>query len=316
MQRKFFTLLALGVITGLAYTATVWFPETSADKVFASALTVAVLYGVLSFGAEEFFAARLNDNKTRYGFRKAMSFILIILIAVVLLRIWVPNPQALLVAYGVVAAGIAVALQDLVKNLAGSIAIFLGGLFQVGNRVEIDGTYGDVIDIGLFNTTLLEIREWIDADQATGRITTVPNGVVLSKPIQNFTKHHKYLWDELAITVTAESNWGEAMRLLGEIGHEHTKEFVAEADRSLTRLERYYYVEGHVLEPNVYVAPAADGYALTLRYVVNAWKRRSTNSDIWGHVIRVFSERADIEIAPPVLARMEYPVAGTDVSKT
>lgn len=100
------------------------------------------------------------------------------------------------------------------------------------------------------------------------------------------------------------------MRLMGEIGQEHTSDFIDAAEQSLTRLERFYYVEGHVLNPNVYVSLAPDGYSLTLRYVVDAWQRRSTTSDIWGHVIRVFDERDDIFIAPPTLARVEYPLPG------
>jgi len=172
----------------------------------------------------------------------------------------------------------------------------------------MNGVTGDVIDIGLFYTTLLEVRNWIDADQATGRIVSVPNGSVLHQPVRNYTKQHKYLWDELKLVVTPESNWEEAMRLLGEIGQEHTKDFIEEADKSLTRLERYYYVEGHVLDPNVYITPVADGYSLTLRYVVDAWQRRSTHSNIWGHIIRVVDERDDMFVAPTTIASAEYPL--------
>jgi small-conductance mechanosensitive channel len=308
MTRKFFVLLALVIITGLSYLFSLWVEQTGTDKLFTSLVYITVLYAVFSIGIEEFFARRLSDSKTRYGFRKAVSLILILLTMVVLLRIWIPNPQALLVAYGVVAAGLAVALQDLVKNLAGSLTIFLGGIFKVGNRIEINGVTGDVIDIGLFNTTLLEIKNWIDADQATGRIVSVPNGAVLNQPIKNYTKQHQYLWDELTVVVTPESDWSEAMRLLGVIGKEHTEPFIEKADRSLSNLERYYYVEGHVLEPNVYVKPASDGYALTLRYVVDAWKRRSTNSDIWGHTIRLFAEHDQIFIAPTSIANPKYPL--------
>jgi small-conductance mechanosensitive channel len=308
MNRKFFTFFVLIIVTALAFLGSLWFESAAAKKVLQSLITITLLYGLISIGIGGFFARRLSDSKTRYSFRKAVSMILIGILAIVLLRIWVPNPQALLVAYGVVAAGIAVALQDLVKNIAGGLSIFISGVFRVGNRIEMNGVVGDVIDIGLFNTTLLEVRAWIDADQATGRIVTVPNGSALNKPVHNYTKHHQYLWDELNVVVTPESNWSEAMRLMGEIGLEHTSEFVDAADQSLTQLERYYYVEGHVLDPNVYVNLAADGYSLTLRYVVDAWKRRSTSSDILGHVIRVFEERGDIFIAPPTLARVEYPL--------
>jgi small-conductance mechanosensitive channel len=213
------------------------------------------------------------------------------------------------VAYGVIGAGLAVALQDVVKNLAGSIVILITGVYRVGNRIEINDTMGDVIDIGLFTTTMLEVREWLDADQATGRITTVPNGVVLTKPVQNYTKLHKYLWDELAIELTAESNWEEAMNIMSEIGETHTEQFVDDANKSLTRLERYYYVEGHVLKPNAYITPTTNGYTLTLRYVVDAWKRRTTNSDIWSDIIKAFAERSDIVIAPRTIASQKYPEA-------
>ena len=308
MNKKFFKLFVLVSLSAAAFAGNIWFESAAAEKLVQSLITITILYGLFSIGIGGFFARRLSDSKTRYSFRKAVSMILIVILAIVLLRIWVPNPQALLVAYGVVAAGIAVALQDLVKNVAGGLTIFVGGLFRVGNRIEMNGVVGDVIDIGLFNTTLLEVRSWIDADQATGRIVTVPNGSALNTPVHNYTKHHQYLWDEISLVVTPESDWSEAMRLMGEIGQEHTSEFIEAADQSLTRLERFYYVEGHVLDPNVYVNLAADGYSLTLRYVVDAWKRRSTSSDIWGHIIRVFDERDDIYIAPNTLAQVQYPL--------
>ena len=312
MTRKFFVLFSYAVLSAVSYVVSIWLTNTATENIFISVLALTVLYGIFSIVVEEVLVRKITDNKTRYSLRKTVSLILLLVVLVVWLRIWVPNPQALLVAYGVIAAGLAVALQDVVKNLAGSVTIFLTGIYKVGNRVEINGTHGDVIDIGLFNTTLLEVREWLDGDQATGRITTVPNGAVLSRAVQNYTKLHSYLWDELSIVVTAESNWGEAMRLIGEIAQQHTEEFIAEAEKSLTRLERYYYVEGHVLKPNVYVAPADDGYRLSLRYVVDAWQRRSTNSDIWGHIIRTFEERNDIVIAPNTISSMDYPIAGND----
>lgn len=309
MVRKFVLLLTYIVLVGLAYLLSIWLPNTTTENVFQSVLILTVLYGVFAVGLEEVVIRKVGDTKTRYSLRKTVSLIMMVLVCAAWLRVWVPNPEALLVAYGVIAAGLAVALQDVVKNLAGSITIFITGMYRVGNRIEVNDTVGDVIDIGLFNTTLLEVRGWLKADQATGRITTIPNGVVLTKSVKNYTKLHKYLWDELSLEVTAESNWGEAMRLIGEIGEEHTKDFITEAGQSLTRLERYYYVEGHVLKPNVYIAPSENGYAITLRYVVDAWQRRSTNSEIWGHILRVCEERDDIMIAPKTIASLAYPQA-------
>lgn len=307
MTRKLLLLTLFITTAGAVYLAQLRWPELVSVRFFQTVASVALLYGILAVGIEEIFVRRLSDSKARYSVRKALSLFLIFAVLVIWLRIWVPNPQALLVAYGVVAAGIAVALQDLIKNLAGSISVLLSGSFHVGNRIEINGVIGDVIDISLFHTTLLEVGGWIDADQATGRITVVPNGIVLSQPVQNYTRHHKYLWDEISVTVTSESDWGEAMRLMSEIGLEHTQAFIAAADTSLTHLERYYYVEGRVLDPNVYVKFDQNGYQLTLRYVVDAWQRRSTSSGIIGHIIRVFDEHDCIAIAPNSLASVPYP---------
>jgi small-conductance mechanosensitive channel len=134
---------------------------------------------------------------------------------------------------------------------------------------------------------------------------TVPNGSALNKPVHNYTKHHQYLSDEMSVVVTPESNWSEAMRLMGEIGQEHTSEFIEAADQSLTRLERFYYAEGHVLDPNVYVNLAAAGYSLTLRSVGRGVAAAQYQlRRLGGHVIRVFYERDDIFIAPTTLARV------------
>lgn len=312
MKQRFFTAGLLTIFSVLSYLFYQWSPSTIGERVFASLLSLLILYVLFRIFIEEIVARRITDAKTRYSFRKAVFLFLIIFVLIIWLRIWVPNPQTLLVAYGVVAAGLAVALQDVVKNLAGSIMIFMSGMFQVGNRIEINGTQGDVIDIGIFNTTLLEIRGWMTADQATGRITTIPNGVVLSKPVQNFTRHHEFLWDEISIVVTGESDWGEAMRIMGEIAEEHTADYMDEANRSLTRLERYYYVEGRVLDPDVYIEPSTNGYSLILRYVVSARKRRSTNSNIWGHILRVFDEHDKIFVAPTTIANTEYPKPKSD----
>lgn len=91
----------------------------------------------------------------------------------VVVRIWVEYTQTLLVSYGLIAAGITIALQDFFKNFVGGIMIFTTGTYRVGDRVEINSKFGDVIDIGIFYTTLLELKEWVEAEQPTGRISMV-----------------------------------------------------------------------------------------------------------------------------------------------
>ena len=308
MVTKIVIFVGLLAVSLLAFFADVFLSTEMAVKLFWSAISITILYGIFAVGIYELGIDKVPDKKARYSIRKAARLTWNVLLVVVLLWIWVPNPQALVVAYGVVAAGIAFALQDVIKNFAGGFIIFLGSQYRVGDRVEIKGVCGDVIDIGLFSTRLLEIQGWVAADQATGRIVTVPNGVVLNNPVHNYTHQHEFIWDELAVVVTAESDWSEAMRLLVDIATEHTKEYAGVAEKSLGNLQQQYYIDGRETHPRVFIANHDHGYQLVVRYVVDARARRVVNSNIWGHIIRVFSEHSAIAIAPSSFASVPYPI--------
>ena len=303
-------LLTLGVFTGIAVTVFAldqYLATYELQQVTYAATMVAVLYGIFRVGIEEVIVRRTSDARLRYTMRKAVSLIFIVLAVGVLLRIFVPNPEALLVAYGLLGAGVAIALQDLFKNFAGSIALFIGSSFRVGDRVEINGTYGDVIDIGLFYTTLLEIRAWVDGDQATGRILSVPNGAILYGVVKNYTKHYPFLWDELRVVVTAESDWRAAMHILGVSAHERTAATIESGRDSLHRMRRQFYIDARSLDPVVYMAPHDHGIALTVRYVVDAMERRAVQSQLWEVITTAFAEHPQIALAPPGFASVPYP---------
>ena len=308
MVTKIVIFVGLLAVSLLAFFADVFLSTEMAVKLFWSAISITILYGIFAVGIYELGIDKVPDKKARYSIRKAARLTWNVLLVVVLLWIWVPNPQALVVAYGVVAAGIAFALQDVIKNFAGGFIIFLGSQYRVGDRIEIRGVCGDVIDIGLFSTRLLEIQGWVAADQATGRIVTIPNGVVLNNPVHNYTHQHEFIWDELAVVVTAESDWSEAMRLLVDIATEHTKEYAGVAEKSLGNLQQQYYIDGRETHPRVFIANHDHGYQLAVRYVVGARARRVVNSNIWGHIIRVFSEHSAIAIAPSSFASVPYPI--------
>lgn len=120
---------------------------------------------------------------------------------IVLVEIWSGGKQQVTVAFDLISAGIAFALQDLLKNLAGGLLIYLNKMYGVGDRIEINSKVGDVMDIGIFYTTILEVREWVSAEQATGRLTSIPNGQVLSNHVNNHTKDHNFIWDEIHIPI-------------------------------------------------------------------------------------------------------------------
>jgi small-conductance mechanosensitive channel len=222
MIKKIFTFSALLAVTGLCWLLKTKYPLNNVDKLFYSLVAISISYFFLKVLLEGIVGRRIKEPKARYSLRKSAQLLFIFASSIIVLRVWIPNPQALLVAYGLVAAGVAIALQDVFKNFAGALSILLNSVYRVGDRIEINGKIGDVIDIGPFYTSLIELREWVDGDQTTGRIILLPNRQVLSFPIHNYTKDHNFLWDEIALPITYESDWRKAIELIEGIVKKHT----------------------------------------------------------------------------------------------
>ncbi len=277
------------------------------DEIIQSSFTLAVLYTVFQVLMIGFGVKRITDPKSAYRFRKTMSIVFYAVLVLALFRIWVEDPQALLVSYGIVAAGAAIALQDLIKNLAGGLMLLANNLFRVGDRIEVDKTMGDVIDIGLFNSTILEIQNWVEGDQATGRIVSIPNGGFLSKQVVNYTRDHEFIWDELMIPVTYKSDWKKASKLLKEVAKRRTKESMATADRQLKKLSRKFYIAERETLPQIFVATTDNWIELRLRYITHARERRATKTQLSISVLTMLDNHKDIEIASTTLDIIGFP---------
>ena len=117
---------------------------------------------------------------------------------------------------GLVSAGIAIALKDPLVNMVGWLFILIRQPFKVGDRIQIGSAAGDVIDIRLFQFSINEIGNWVDADQSTGRIIHIPNGIVFTEPQANYTAGFQYIWHEISVLITFESDWKKAKQILKE----------------------------------------------------------------------------------------------------
>lgn len=311
MFRKYFTFLALAVLSGLTWYVDRQFENVDLKKVFYSLLAVTASYLLFKLVLEGLVSRRIKDSKTRYSFRKTAQILFVVVSFIFVLRIWVPNPQALLVAYGLVAAGVAIALQDVFKNFAGALAILLSGIYRVGDRIEVNSRLGDVIDIGLFYTTLIELREWVDGDQTTGRITSLPNGQVLNSPVHNYTKDHNFLWDEIALPVTHDSNWKKAMEIIQSVVEEETSEITHRAEREISQLEEKYYLSKRNIEPAVFVTPTDNWILLRIRYVVDVRERRLVRNELSKRMLERIQRTPDITIASETLTVTNVPPSGS-----
>ena len=297
LSRKILLLLSLVLITVCFYIVKELFDKEYLMKSFHSMVSISVIFLIVKVILEEIFASRLKDYRFRYNTRKVLSIFFIILLLGTLLTIWIENTQAILVAYGVLAAGIAIALQDFFKGFTGGILILLNILYRVGDRLQIGDTTGDVMDIGIFYTTLLETRGWVKGDQATGRMVTLPNARVLSENIYNYTKDHSFLWDELRIPLTYDSNWESIIEPILKIISSETEEMTRTASKEIERIGEKYYLPKRDVQPMVYVNFDDSWINIHARFVTEAKRRRGISDSIQKRILKELLSRKDIKIA-------------------
>lgn len=242
---------------------------------------------------------RAQDPWLRYRWRKSVNYLTLLVGLVLIGRLWLEGVGSLATFLGLFAAGLAVALKDLVANLAGWAFIVWSRPFDVGDRIQVGAYAGDVIDLHLFQFTLNEIGNWVDADQSSGRIVHVPNGTVLSQPVANYDKGFRYIWSEIPVTVTFESNWKKAKGILETIARRHAEQLTEQVEKELLEASRRYLIAYTKLTPIVYVRVADHGIRLTLRYLIRSRFRRGSENAIWQDVLDAFAVEPDIDFAYP-----------------
>jgi small-conductance mechanosensitive channel len=240
-----------------------------------------------------------KNVKTRYQWKRTISFILPFIGLILVGSVWVQAFRQFGAFLGLFSAGLAIAMKDPLTNLAGWFFIVFRHPFVVGDRIQVAKFSGDVIDIRMFQFTLLEIGNWVDADQSTGRIIHLPNSLVFLKAQANYSTGFEYIWNEIPVTITFESNWKKAKGLLQDIVNRHAEHISKEAEREIFEASRSYMIYYTHLTPIVYTKVIDFGVKLTMRYLCNPRSRRGSENEIWEDVLTMIDLHKDIELAYP-----------------
>jgi len=240
---------------------------------------------------------RVRDAWGRYRWRKGLTYVLVVVGVVIVGRMWFAGVESLAQVLGLVAAGLAIALKEPLSNLAGWGFIIWRRPFEVGDRIQIGPHAGDVIDLGLFQFTLNEIGAWVQADQSSGRIIHVPNGKVFIDPVANYNKGFRYIWNEVPVLVSFESDWRKAKQILTKIAVKHAEHLTAQAEQELLAASQQYLINYRKLTPIVYTKVVDSGVQLTIRYLIEPRKRRGTEHAIWEDILTEFAACPDIDLA-------------------
>ena len=166
---------------------------------------VVILLAVVRAAVLAIVHRRIEDTAVWYRTRKLLSYTITLVGFVVLSSIWLEG-SGIATYIGFLTAGLAIALSDVLKNLAGWLYIVTRRPFRLGDRIEIAGHRGDVVDIRAFRFTLLEIENRVAAEQSTGRLLHVPNGLAFTETLANYTEGFRFVWHEVPVLITFESN--------------------------------------------------------------------------------------------------------------
>ena len=261
-----------------------WLLDPVIGKLVAVVVTLLVMFAVVRF-AQRSVSRYLKDVDTRYRARKFISFLGYLAALVIIATAFSDKLGGFTVAFGVAGAGIAFALQEVIASVAGWVAISVGSFYSPGDRVQVGGIRGDVIDVSILRTTLMEMGEWVAADLYTGRIVRVANSFVFKEPVFNYSGDFPFLWDEIVLPVKYGSDWKLAREMLRGLVDEVLVGYAAEVKDSWLNMVRQYRVEEANVEPMITLRATDNWIEFTVRYVVDYRKRRWMKDHLFTRIL-------------------------------
>ncbi len=251
---------------------------------------IAALVGILviytSFRVlEQTLPRRFGPADARYRVRKFVVFSGYLTTLLFLAMLFEDRLGRLSFAIGVIGAGVAVALQDVVASIAGAFSIGFSKLYAVGDRVQIGDTRGDVIDIGLLRTTLMETGDWVSRDQYNGRLVRIPNSTVLKVSVFNYSQGFRFVWDEIKVVLSVTSDCQLAKEMLLRVAQAAVGEYLAGAQASWKYISDNFQIENSRLEPTVSLAVNSGSLEFSLSYVINYTKRTAMKTQLFTKIV-------------------------------
>lgn len=262
-----------------------------------------ILYKVLN----RVIKRQVKDITHRHSLRALTRNIIIVTVIILVVLVWLRPQQNLTVVIGLAVAGIILAAQSAISSFSGFLLIISSNIYGIGDRISINNVTGDVMDIGFMRTTIMEVGQWVKADQYTGRIVTISNKALFDNPVFNYTRHWGYLWDEIMIPVTYTSDWRLASDIMSELGNKHTAELQEDAEAKLTKLTDRFPLKQTTVEPSVYFVMTDNWIEITLRFVVDAQERRKVKAQLNRELLQRIDEEENITVASATFDIVGFP---------
>jgi len=237
--------------------------------------------------------------RERYRWRKTTLHIATFLFIAVSGALLIEAFSELVTFFSFVAGALVLALRYPILGIAGWVFIMGKRPFEVGDRIQIGEHRGDVIDQRLFMFSLMEIGNWVGDEQSTGRVIHIPNGMIFQNPIANYSRGFEYIWNELHVLITFESDWRKAKGILTKIAERHSENLSSAAEKKLKRAAKKYMIFYQKLTPIVYTSVKDSGVMLSIRHLCEPRSRRGVTQEFWEDILTAFEKEKNINFAYP-----------------
>ena len=258
-----------------------WISKVHWENKLIITLIILIILVIARILFKKIFLKRIENIRYRYKYSKIFNYLLYFIAFVFVMRTWYSGINSLMTALGILSAGFAFIFKDLLICFIGWIFIIVRKPFEIGDRIEINNVIGDVIDIRGFMFSLMEVGNWVDADQSTGRVVHIPNNFVFLYSLYNYHQGLHYIWNEIPVVITFESNWKKAKTQLGAIASAKSEKLDSKIKERIKKTASRFYINYSILDPKVYTKVDPNGVRLTIRYLCDPRKRRSTEEELW-----------------------------------
>jgi small-conductance mechanosensitive channel len=256
---------------------------------FAIKLVCAILGIVLLHAAfrllERTLPAHFRERDARYRVRKFIAFVGYAVVVLFVTLLFKDRLGRVSFALGVAGAGVVVALQDVIASFAGWFAIGLSSLYAVGHRIQVGEMKGDVIDISIMRTTLMETGNWMSRDLYNGRVVRLPNSHVLKEPVFNYSQGFRFVWDEIKVPLTATSDQHLAREVLLRIAKETVASYLDDAQSTWKKVTDNFRLENPRLEPTVRLVVNGGSLEFTVSYIVDYTNRTMIKDQLFTKIV-------------------------------
>jgi small-conductance mechanosensitive channel len=236
---------------------------------------------------EHLFTGMSTENKRIDTLRAVVKFAAQAIGALVILFIVIGMPTQTTTVLGLAGAGLTVAMKDFIVAFFGWFVLMGRNGIRVGDWVEINGVGGEVVEIGLLKTVVLETGKWSDAGHPTGRRVSFVNSFAIEGHFFNFTTSGQWMWDELQVLIPPAQDPYPIIDGVQKLVEKETDANASKAEAEWQQATSKYRVQALSARPGINVVPTAAGIEVHVRYITRAYERHESRRRLYEAVVEL-----------------------------